>query len=176
MSQTDTTRSIGNDVMIPKLKPRFPKVRRKIQRIFLTWLERNQSRFEQPLQFIYREDEMLEMGIAKLNPAVTFVLNGQSLDVSVNWQGICWDYLVCFDTAPRPSAKGYYCALYMPEHRVYYPNRQDLWQAEMFEPFLDWLNTQLIPAQWLGLYDGNGCTLAELLQEPDSKASVILTV
>jgi hypothetical protein len=76
-----------------------------------------------------------------------------------------------------PTLKGYYCALCIPEYRTYYACREALWQAELFEPFLDWLNNKLFPAIWLGLYQGKGGgTWAELLNETDPEALVLLPV
>lgn len=76
-----------------------------------------------------------------------------------------------------PTAKGYCCALYQPEHRTYYANREALWQAELFGPFLSWLNAKLYPATWLGLYRiTGGSTWADLMDMPDPEANVLLPV
>lgn len=114
-----------------------------------------------------------------LNPALQIYLNQMGIGVSVYWQDFCWDLLVCFDAAPVPTANGYCCALCQPEFRTYYANREALWQAELFDPFLDWLNNKLYPAIWLGLYrgkDGSTWTWAELMDMPDPEANVLLPV
>lgn len=66
MTGRETTNIINSSVFGFKLKPRFPKVRRKIQRTFLALLEGNHDRFKIPLHFVRWEDDLLEMGIAKL--------------------------------------------------------------------------------------------------------------
>jgi hypothetical protein len=173
-NEVSKTESISSGIN-HKLKSRFPKVRQKNQRAFLAWLCEHQSSFKRPLQFVRRKDDYLEMSIPGLNPSLNIYLSCE-ISVSVNWQGCCWDLLVCFDTVPRHSADDYYCALYEPEYRTFYANRKALWQAELFDPFLNWLNNKLFLAKWLGLYRVKGGTWAELLDEPDPKASVVLPV
>jgi hypothetical protein len=151
-------------------------VRRKIQRAFLAWLNCHQGGFKYPLQFVSREDGYLIMGMPNLNPALHVFLNQGGMGMSLYWQGCCWDFLVCFDAAPIPTADGYYCAFCIPEYRTYYASREALWQAELFEPFLDWLNNKLFPATWLGLNRTKGATWAELLRKPDPEAHVLLPV
>jgi hypothetical protein len=174
MAQTESSNTNRTSGGNHKLKHRFPKVRRKIQRAFLAWLNEHQYGFNHPLQFVSREDGYLLMGMPRLNPALHIYLNQGGIGVSVYWQGICWDLLVCFDAVPMATVDGYFCALCQPEHRIYYANREALWQAELFDPFLVWLNTKLIPAIWLGLYRNKGATWAELLRKPDPEAHVLL--
>jgi hypothetical protein len=177
MAQTLVSATVDGNCIHHKLKPRFPKVRRKIQHFFVAWLNEHQGDFKHHLQFVSREDGYLLMGMPKLNPALNIYLNQGGMGVSVHWQGFCWDLLVCFDTAPMPTADGYYCDFCMPEYRTYYASREALWQAELFEPFLDWLNNKLFPATWLGLYRVKGGGIwAELLHEPDPKTHVLLPV
>jgi hypothetical protein len=47
---------------------------------------------------------------------------------------------------------GYYNLFTLPDHRVIYSRREDLWEAELFEPLLYWINSRLQLTDWLGLY------------------------
>jgi hypothetical protein len=43
-----------------------------------------------------------------------------------------------------------------------WPTREALWQDQLFEPFLKWVNERLAPATWLRLYGTKGGTWAKL--------------
>ena len=158
------------------MKSHFPKVRRRIQRAFLAWYAKHQDTLPLPLQHVRRKDDYLAFTLTGLHPAITFGLTWE-LVVYVEWQGICWDLLASFESWPRHSADGYYCELCKPEARTLFHSRKALWQDQVFDPFLQWLNESLLPSRFLGLYTvGRASTYAKLLIEPDPEAYRVLPV
>ncbi len=158
------------------MKSRFPKIRRHIQRAFLTWYAEQQAHFPLPLQYLRRKDNAIEFSALGLHPALGFSLTSWEMNVYVEWQGVFWDFLISLEAVPYHSVNGYFCDLCKVDSRVLFPSREAVWQDHLFDPFLKWLNDTLLPAKWLGLYGGveQGCTWAELLTEPDPKATEVL--
>lgn len=152
---------------------RLHKARRRLHRAFFHWLHDNQSRFiTQLFRIIKRTDRFLEFTIPGLNPALSFGLSTWELEVHVHWQNTYWDSLDFFETFPEAVSDGYICRLCKSEGRTTYPSREALWIADVFEPFLEWVNTELIKMHWLVLYGvANESTRARLMiNEPDPKA------
>ena len=56
------------------------------------------------------------------------------------------------EAVPKRVPGGYVCDLCPPGSRPVFPNRPSLWTAELFEPFLQWVNEGLAKAKWLALY------------------------
>jgi hypothetical protein len=159
------------------LKTRLPKMRRCIHKTFAEWHAKQGGRFSMPLHYLKRTDYCLELTFRALNPAMSIFLT-QEIGVCVEWRGKCWDCLIFFEAYPQRSTDGYHCSLCIEEYsRIAYTSRENLWQEHMFEPFLQWINERLVPANWLGLYSSNkGSTWAKLLSEPDPDAFQMLPV
>lgn len=158
------------------MKPHFPKVRRHIQRAFLAWYAEHQDTVPLPLQYVRRKDEYLAFTLKGLQPAITFGLTWE-LAVYVVWQGKCWDLLASFESWPQHSAGGYYCELCKPAAGALFDSREALWQKQVFDPFLQWLNECLLPSRFLGLYTvGRASTYAKLLIELDPEAYRLLPI
>jgi hypothetical protein len=84
-------------------------------------------------------------------------------------------FLQIYEVSTRHNDKGYYCGLCLYDWHTFYTNREELWQKHLFEPFIEWMNNELEPANWLELYRlDKGDTKAELLVEPDPKATHLL--
>lgn len=127
--------------------------RRRFHRAFFRWLHENQLRFlTAPLRLVKRTDRCMEFSISGLNPVLSFTLTTWELGVHVEWQGVWWDALVFFECCPEAVAcGGYICHLCDSEDRKTYSSREALWIEHDFELFLEWVNTNLAPAQWLAL-------------------------
>lgn len=56
------------------------------------------------------------------------------------------------------------CDLCPEDTRPVYPSRETLWQAEIFEPFLNWVNDELAGAEavFVSGNEGRGITWASL--------------
>lgn len=155
-------------------KPRFPKMRRCIQKIFVDWQAKQSEQFLVPLHYLKRTDRCLEISFRGLNPALSIFLTWE-IGVCVDWECECLDCLVYFEAYPQHDTNGYHCGLCIDEYaQITYPSREDLWQEHLFQPFLAWFK----PARYLGLYrtDDKGCTWVKLLNEPDSEAFQLLPV
>lgn len=163
-------------IEVARLKSRVPIVRRRIQRAFLVWYSAHMEQYPVLLHYVRRNDKLLELGIAGLHPAISISLTCEIV-VSVDWQQEqCWDLLRCFEALPEKQIEGYTCGFCKPEYRVVYSSREACWQDHLFEPFMQWVSSDLLPAKWLGLFGNieNGCTWAKLLTDPDPKATELL--
>jgi len=161
----------------------FPKVRSRIHRTFFQWLHDNQSRFlTAPPCLGKRTDRCLGFTIPGLNSVLSFSLTKYELGVHVEWQGEWWDALIFFESCPEAVANGYVCHLCESDSQKtslskIYPSREALWIAHEFEPFLEWVNTKLVPAHWLALYgEANSGTWVKLVSEPNSEAMITVPV
>ena len=48
-----------------------------------------------------------------------------------------------FETYPKRVPNGYVCDQCPKDDRPVFPSREALWRAEVFEPFLEWVNHDL---------------------------------
>jgi hypothetical protein len=164
------------------MKIGFPKVRSRIEKAFIAWHREHEKDWKRPLLFVSRTDGYLSLTIPGLSPAVSIYLHSYEFAVYAEWQDQYCDELMCYTSCPELTDKGYLDRYTLPDYRIAYPTREALWQAEMFEPLMTWINNKLVPAKWLGLYqicDPNGKlggTWAELLAERDPKTFVQLPV
>lgn len=55
----------------------------------------------------------------------------------------CWDVLHWFETYPKRVPDGYVCRECPEDDRPIFPSREALWRAEVFGPFLEWVNHDL---------------------------------
>ncbi len=94
-------------------------------------------------------------------------LYGYGIAVSAEWGGVAWDLVLCLEAAPQRTPLGYLDQMVLPEYRELYATEDELWQAELFEPFLHWVNEDLAPACRLGLWrtEEGGATWAKLLRQ-----------
>ena len=141
--------------------------RPRIQRAFVHWLERNQSRFLIPIRIKSITAGCLEIAFVGITSAISASLLGKgALLVPVDWNGTTWDFLLWLDAAPINSVNGYVCTSCEPEQRTVFRDRESLWRDHLFEPFLHWVNTRLAPAKWLALHGAaERSTAAALLTE-----------
>lgn len=143
------------------------KARPRIQRAFFRWLAGNKQRFVIPIRIIRRMDHQIEVHFVRLNPIISISLSNE-VWVCVKWKNEIWDCLCNFEAVPLRVNNGYVCKLCNPEMREVFPNREALWRNHLFEPFLEWINTKLAQASYIGLYStdgtGKGGTWAELIQ------------
>ncbi len=142
-------------------------VRPRIQRAFLAWLAKVEGRSAVPLFVQKRTDRLIEIGLGKFEPHLVAYLKRGGIDVAVDWDGACWDFLWDEITAPLNVTGGYACGAWGCTEPSVFSTREAYWREHLFEPFLDWLNDKLAAAQALGLYRVDGCTWAKLLFEEE---------
>ncbi len=148
------------------------KPRRQFHRVFLDWLADNGHRFSIDLAFCRRTDEDLTLSFVGINPMISASIGQGGMCITVTWQGECWDFLGDWDSVPKKFPRGYACKLCHNYFRQQYPGneftkffetREDVWIDCVFEPFLEWVNTELAPARWIKLCQYRGATWAKLL-------------
>jgi len=117
--------------------------RRRAHRAFLRWYATNEERFATKLELLKRTDTCLDIGFCKISRVVTAELAYDEIGIAVIWDGICWDMLHFFETYPKRVPNGYVCDQCPKDDRPVFPSREALWRAEVFEPFLEWVNHDL---------------------------------
>lgn len=127
--------------------PRDPSVRRRFHRTFLRWHAANAGRFVVHLEWLRRTDQVLTLGFHSINGAVTADVASDEINVNVHWEGEFWDALLWVDASPIWTRDGYVCELCPEGTRQTYPSRDALWAAEIFDPFLAWVNGTLANAE-----------------------------
>lgn len=142
-------------------------VRPRIQRAFFRWLAENSQRFAVPIRISRRTDQRIEITFVGINPILSISLS-KEIWVCVTWENEIWDCLCNFEADPQHVKKGYICKFCDPEMREIFPDREALWRDHLFEPLLEWVNTDLVQASYIRLNstDGNdkGSTWAKLIQ------------
>lgn len=152
--------------------------RPRIQRAFFSWFAESRRHFAVPLRITRRTKQGIELDFTSAKSMIGATLMPWEINVGFDWQGICWDLLICFEAVPELTDNGYVCSLCDPEKRAIYQNRELLWRDHLFEPFLIWVNNKLVKAPWIEIYGSDGgSTSARLLDalpeniSPDIKQS-----
>ncbi len=161
------------------LKPQpieaLEKARPRIQRAFFHWLVQNRHRLALDLLIKKRTDRYADFSFVGINHAISAGLSDHSLSVVIEYEGECLDMLISLDCVIKHGRAGYFCDLCEDYHSGTYPGeeftkvfptRAEVWAADLFEPFLEWVNDKLAPARWLGLYGTEGATWARLEDKP----------
>lgn len=179
------------------MKTRFPKVHSHIEKAFIAWYRKHVQEWERPLSLLSRKDGEMSFTLPDLTPNLRIFLHDWKFGTYLNaksyrdawefgicleWQGQCWDVLMSFVALSERTRNGYYDRFTLPDDRKMYNSREALWEAEMFEPLMNWINNKLLSTKWLGLYqrceqDGEVVkTWAAPLPEPDPKAIASLQI
>ena len=145
------------------------RIRPGYQRDFVEWFRENQERFSLPIRLVKRTKISVEISIPGLSPLITFRLSRNSLRVLVHKNGEYFDILAYFDIGTKRQMKGFICRFCLPEYQVVYPNLSSLRQAEIYEPFLEWVNKRLATARWIKLYRSSGILGADLIDSDSEK-------
>jgi len=128
----------------------------EIRRATLAWLEQASPRLVIPIRTSGQPNDLLEISFVGITPALTAAVSAYALNVHADWQDETWDMLIAFDANPREIAGGCVCDCCDPDARAVFPDMEALWRDHLFEPFLEWVNTKLVPAEFLCLYGTRG--------------------
>jgi hypothetical protein len=161
MAELDITVPIRSEIVSQKSWPWRMKASPKIQRAFDRWYRASEARFAIKLEFIRRTDSCLTFGFQGVRRIIDVSLS-YDLSVHVTWEDTSWDMLLSLDAYPKRVPGGYACTECAPATRQTFSNREALWEYELFEPFLEWVNDKLAPADALHLYGKGGMTMAKL--------------
>ena len=137
--------------------------RKRFHREFWKWLLENEPDLAYPLTFKRRTQEALFFSFEGLTPILEICI-GHDIGIYVLQNDEIWDALLFFEGYPIKTTGGYECTLCLPEFKETYSSRETLWIQHVFEPFREWIQNDLRPAQWLmlGEASGGGITWAEL--------------
>jgi hypothetical protein len=142
--------------------PKQINARAQIQRAFDTWYRANANRLLVQLEFTRRTEACLSFAFQGIDRALHATLTDE-LNVHVTWDDRWWDMLISLETCPQRVPAGYVCADCDPATRPTFSTREALWKAELFEPFLRWVNNNLAPAKALHLLQFGEMTTAKLI-------------
>lgn len=147
--------------------------RPRIQRSFLSWFAESRRRFAVPLRVTRRTKQGIALEFTSAKSLIRATLTSWEINVGFDWQGACWDLLICFEAIPELTKNGYICSLCNPEQRATYTTRDQLWRNHLFEPFLAWVNRTLTKAPWIEIYGSAGrATAVRLLTSlPENQCS-----
>ena len=123
--------------------PRRLKCRRQFHKAFVRWYTENEDKFAVKLRLLQRTDTLLHIGFCGIGPILTAWLEESEINVNVIWECTHWDQILWLDASPKRVPGGYVCDLCPEATRLTYPTREAIWQAEIFGPFLDWVNDDL---------------------------------
>lgn len=126
--------------------PKELKRRRRWQKAFFEWYGDNEERFAIKLELLRRTDTHLDVGFRGISRVITACIICDEITISVEWQGFFWDILRDFETYPQRVPNGYVCSECPEDNRPVFSSREALWRAEVFEPFLKWVNHDLANA------------------------------
>lgn len=143
--------------------------------IFLAWLGANQHRF----RLIPRITSIDETAVKiKILPSLTATARTRNQTFAINVYVMnpedhadIWDILQDFEACPKERDGKWFCQwcedFPKPEAGAlrFYASRDELLVQHAFEPFLNWINTELAAVDGVGLYRiGCDCTWAKLVR------------
>ncbi|WP_186409295.1 hypothetical protein [Candidatus Accumulibacter aalborgensis] len=118
---------------------------------FEVWVAANSARFPFPLRQLERTEEYGIYGLVGITHHVSVFVGNDSLSVTVEWQGQCWDMLLSLDAVGEAVEGGYRCQLCCEDHSeaALFPTLDSLWEDHLFLPFVNWINKALCSATHL---------------------------
>jgi hypothetical protein len=146
------------------------RIRPSYQRDFVHWFRENQGRFTLPISLLKRTKISIEITLPGLSPLISFSLAPNALMVWLHKDGEYFDILADFDIAPTRRGRGFINCLCLAEDQVVYPNLASLRRAEVYEPFLKWVNKKLANARWINLYRSTGFWGGDLVWSDSEKS------
>ena len=145
----------------------------KMRHLFFKWLDVNYSRFAVPINATKRSKRRVDIVFTGINPVISARVSewGEyiSLEVIASKQNFL-DFLEDFDCGAIKKDGGYICPICEAEKQRRFPDLKSLLEDHLFEPFLKWVNGELAAAQWIGIWEQEGCCDARLIKTlPDSR-------
>ena len=137
----------------------------RFQRVFLAWLDESRERLAVPVTVSRRTRDRLDLTFGDAAPMLEASVSAWEVIVSAEWEGDCVDLVFEVDVGPQRVPGGYVCDRCEPEKREVFPTREALWRDHLFEPFVQWVNQELAPARFVGVWRSGGMTAARLLDE-----------
>lgn len=125
--------------------------RPRLQRAFIAWLSTARPRFKLPVSIVACTKRHIRCRLLGCTRAIDITLTTE-LTVCALRDNECWDVLLWLDVQAQKTQGRYFCALCPPENRDSYASRDALWCAELFEPFLTWVNQHAAQASWLDFH------------------------
>lgn len=131
--------------------PRGLHCRRPLHNALFRWYAANEDQFAIKLALLKHTGALLDIGFCGINRILTAHLIDDGINVSVVSQGTYWDTILDLDTLPKRVSDGYACDPCPAEHQRVFPSLEALWCDRVFEPFLEWVNNDLVKADAISI-------------------------
>ncbi len=121
------------------------EVSNEIVPCFTAWERENSHRFIFPLtacQSTESGTNYLRYHIEGVSKMIEILVGSGEICTHVYYQNQCWDMLDCFYAYPEQNDSGKWLDQNL-QSEIAYASLQELFEAEVFEPFLNCLNDQL---------------------------------
>jgi hypothetical protein len=144
---------------------------------FLAWFEQSRALFKAPPSIVDRSNRTIELTFGNWETDIRVYLNTNKIDeiaVTIYWDNVLWDLLLCLETYPKKTKHGFICELcraHDSSSSVTYPTLNALWESHLFQPFLDWVNNTLVTKPYIEILgaasaDFTAASLLDLNHDP----------
>lgn len=143
-----------------------------LQRTFMDWLAENRGTFcRKPIGISFVRGGV-EFRLEGLPHGLSVHLSKTGAIVSYAEDGEVLDLLVDFEVVERRGADCYYrcelCVSFDPDNACLYASREVLWQMEVFDPLLQWINANLqgnVKIQVLRIRGATACSITKAIEQ-----------
>ena len=115
-----------------------------LQRTFHDWRAKNRSLFQRKVIGVHYQRGSISFRLTHSKELVVYI-NHQGAGVAYVENGETLDLLVCFDMLEQRGSDGLYrcgwCVMHDPTQAIAYESREALWEKEVFEPLMEWINS-----------------------------------
>ena len=147
------------------------------QAAFKEWLAQAHHRLAVPVRIRQRSSRELVLSFENYPVNLSVRITPPEISVAVTWQGAFIDFLSCYDLVSPVEHEGrILCEFCVPEAVVRYPTIREFWIGHSFEQLASWINEELAPAGWLGIYRRDGSTWAKLYTQPPEPSDNALCI
>ena len=140
----------------------------RVQRAYVQWFKINRQRFAIQPRIVRRRNKGMTFSFEGITPLISASLENEEISVVIEIKGELVNIFFESELNPKRNRNGFFCGCCPREPREYYPSREALRAAHVFEYFLQWVNELLASAEWLYLcdYDDKGIpSTARLLRD-----------
>jgi hypothetical protein len=130
------------------------------------WFATADARFALPLDVRERDGGGLDISILTKRGAIPAIVTDSEATIYAMHGEDCWDLLLSLDVAPEVNpGGGYVCTCCRDEGKLeVFDTLEALWADHLFEPLLEWINTELASAVGMAFFRSGGATWAKLLR------------
>lgn len=130
------------------------------------WLAKNRGLFRHPPVIVKNGRTCFTMCFRGINSVIGCIITSYDYSISVDYKGECWDLLDNNFVSEQQTPSGeYFCKECEPGHQKLFPTMSALWEDHVFNPIMEWANSNLLKTKWLCLFQYEGATWAKVVDE-----------